>query len=203
MGFVLLVAGLALLAGRLCGGRLGRLATMPLRGPWLVPAAAAVQLGAALAIGLGGLPPRPVYRAALVLAAGPAAVFLLRNRRLPGVGLLAAGLLLNAVVVLANGAMPVSAYAAARAGVPAAAVEAIRVGADPRHESAGARTRLRLLGDVVPVPTPLRREVLSPGDCVAAAGLALLIVTGMRRRRVRPAVRRWTSTTAPSTASRR
>jgi hypothetical protein len=51
---------------------------------------------------------------------------------------------------------------------------------DRRHELEGPRTRLRPLGDVIPVPLPLRPEVVSPGDVLVAAGLGQLVVLGMR-----------------------
>jgi len=47
---------------------------------------------------------------------------------------------------------------------------------------ADAATRLTALGDVVPVALPPRREVVSVGDCLLAAGLALLVVRGLRPR---------------------
>jgi hypothetical protein len=109
-----------------------------------------------------------------------AAAFCARNLRVAGVPLVTLGLISNAVVVAANGAMPVSVSAATRAGVPVVDIAADR---DSRHEVAGPGTTLRILGDVVPVPLPVRSEVVSPGDVLVAAGLAELIVIGMLRRR--------------------
>ena len=99
--------------------------------------------------------------------------FLLRNRRLRGAGVVAAGLLLNAAVIGLNGAMPVERGAAQAAGVPYGAIAA---GRDARHEPAGPATRLRPLGDVVPVPLPLLPQVLSPGDVLVAAGLGVVVL---------------------------
>jgi hypothetical protein len=96
-----------------------------------------------------------------------------------GTGLVAVGLLANALVVGLNGAMPVSDAALGRAGV---STQDIVSGEDPRHELAGQGTRLRSVGDVIPVALPLRPEVVSPGDVLVAAGLAQLVVVGMRRR---------------------
>jgi len=78
----------------------------------------------------------------------------------------------------------VSERAAGRAGVSTAAVVG---GLDPRHERETPATRLRLLGDVVPVPLPLRPEVVSPGDVLVAAGLGQLVLLGMGAGRRRPA----------------
>ena len=111
-----------------------------------------------------------------------AAAFCARNLRVAGVPLVTLGLMSNAFVVAANGAMPVSVAAADRADVP---VVDIAVGQDSRHEIADSTTTLRFLGDVIPVPLPARSEVVSPGDVLVAAGLAELIVMGMLRTRRR------------------
>ncbi len=177
---VLAVAALvaALGIGRLAGGSLRRLATLPLRGTWLVGGAVVLQaagVGAALALDRSA---GSAYAAGLAGSAALAGLFLLRNRRLPGIPLATVGLALNAAVVVANGAMPVSLPAAARAGV---ATGPIAGGEDARHVVADGRTRLRPLGDVVPVPWPGHPEVVSPGDVLLVAGLGLLLVRGMRR----------------------
>jgi hypothetical protein len=164
---VVLVAALAI--GWLSGGSLEQLGSLPLRSLGLVAGALAAQL-------LGALVGGPAHPLGLVVSAGLVAAFLARNRGVRGTGLVALGLLANAVVVTANGAMPVSPQAADRAGV---GVLETLVG-DQRHELEGPRTRLRALGDVVPVPLPLRPEVVSPGDVLVAAGLGQLVVLGMR-----------------------
>lgn len=157
--------------GYATGGDLRRLGRLPLRRTGLVWAAGAVQLAGSL---LGG----PAYQAGLAGSAALVAVFLQRNRGLRGTGLLALGLLANALVVGVNGAMPVSLAAAGRAGV---STQDILTGADARHVVAGPGTRLRWLGDVVPVPWPVHPEAASPGDVLLSAGLAQLVVVGMRR----------------------
>jgi hypothetical protein len=50
---------------------------------------------------------------------------------------------------------------------------------DSRHLPAGADTALRPLGDVIPVPLPVRPEVVSIGDLLGAAGMAQLVATAM------------------------
>lgn len=171
MALVILVLVAAVAVGPAVGRPLGA-GDDPVRGWPLLLLAVLAQAGGAL-FGIAG------YRAGLLLSALLAGVFLARNRRLAGVPLVTLGLLLNALVVTANAAMPVSRYAAARAGVDfATAVPAT----DPRHEAAGAGTRLAALGDVAPLALPPHREVVSPGDCLLAAGLALLVLRGSRSR---------------------
>jgi len=152
------------------GGSLARLGEFTLRAPGLAVAALAVQLTGTV---VGG----PVHSIGLVVSSGLAVAFLVRNRGLTGAGLVATGLLLNVVVVVANGAMPVSLHVAERAGAP---VEGLLAGTDPLHELAGAQTRLALLGDVVPVRLPIRPEVVSAGDVLVAAGLGQLVALAMR-----------------------
>jgi hypothetical protein len=167
----------AIVLGWLCRGSLGRLADMPLRRRSLVGAAVAAQVAGALLAGALG---SPIYLAGLATSAACAAAFCGLNLRRAGVPLAAFGLAANAVVVGLNVAMPVSPYAAARAGI---ATGPIAAGVDARHTLAGPGTHLAVLGDVVPVPWPIAPEVISFGDGLLAAGLALFIFTGMRSRR--------------------
>jgi hypothetical protein len=180
VGLLICVAVGALLVGWITGGSLARLGDVPLRGwPLVLGAIAAVIAGTLLAT-MGGTPGRVCAVAGFVIAAGCLSILMLRNRRVEGVPLMAAGLLLNAVVVGANGAMPVSLYAEARAGVSSSVT--LLDGRDSRHEVAGPGTRLRPLGDVIPVPLPWRPETISAGDVLVIAGAGLLILAGMHRR---------------------
>jgi hypothetical protein len=164
VSLVLVVLLCALALGWLIGGGLDRLGALHLAHRWLVLAAFAALLGGT------------AHALGLLLSAGFAFAFLERNRGVRGTGLIALGLLANAVVVAVNGAMPVSLHAADRAG---ADVTDVLDGSDPRHELAGSGTRLSWLGDVVPVRLPRHPEVVSPGDVLLAAGIAQLVVIGM------------------------
>ncbi|MFN2537942.1 MAG: DUF5317 domain-containing protein [Mycobacteriales bacterium] len=166
----------ALVLGYARGGDLDRLGHLPLRAKRLVVAALVVQLLGALAGGWR-------YPLGLALSALLVGAFLLLNRGVQGTGLVATGLLLNALVVGVNGAMPVSADAMGRARL---STQDILSGTDPRHELLGPETHLDLLGDRIPVYLPWHPEIVSPGDVLVAAGLAELVVLGMgspRRRR--------------------
>jgi hypothetical protein len=144
----------------------------------LVVAAVAVQVvGAVLADHTGG---SWCYSAGLAASAACALAFCLANLRVAGIPLVALGLVLNAVVVARNGAMPVSIFSAHRAGV---SIISIATGNDPRHTIAGIGSVWRSLGDVIPLPLPAVPEVVSPGDVLVAAGLGEFIVMTSRRRR--------------------
>jgi hypothetical protein len=166
--------------GYALGGNWSRLTSLQLRWRRFVVAAVVAQLGGALVGVLGYGDPRRAYVLGLAASALCAAAFCARNLRVAGVPLVTLGLSSNALVVALNGAMPVSVSAASRANVP---VIDIATDHDSRHTIAGSRTTLGVLGDVIPVPLPLRSEVISPGDVLVAAGLAELVVIGMVRRR--------------------
>ncbi len=98
------------------------------------------------------------------------------NRRLPAAGLILIGLVLNMIVVVPNGGMPVSAQAIRIAGgtvedLPAADGSA-------KHHLMTEDDVLRPLGDVIPGPPPLS-DVLSIGDLFLYAGLACFVVLVM------------------------
>jgi Family of unknown function (DUF5317) len=189
---VLVVAVLALAVAVAAGG--DRLARLRVRAVRLLVAAAGLQL-------LTGIvaPGSAVLRApALVMSALLVGLFLAGNWQLAGVPLIAAGLLLNVAVVVANVAMPVSVRAAARAGLSESDLD---LGSDAFHERAGPDTRLARLGDTIPLALPGRPQVVSPGDVLVAAGVGLLLVMGGARPRRPVAQKRAERTTVLASES--
>jgi hypothetical protein len=172
MVLVLLVAAVALAATAMGGTRLTGVRIRAVR---LLVAAAVVQVGTSL-LAPGS---SAVRTAALVVTAVLVGLFLLGNGRLPGVPLVALGLLLNVLVIALNGAMPVSVRAAADAGIARSELE---LAEDAMREPVTAGTRLWWLGDVVPVGIPRWPQVVSAGDVLVAAGVGLLLVTAGARR---------------------
>lgn len=94
--------------------------------------------------------------------------FVLLNRRTPGMPAIGLGVLLNVIVISANGAMPVSTDAIRVAEVTSAPNEE-----SLKHEVLGPHTRLPWLGDVLPLPR--LKEILSIGDVALLVGIGLLI----------------------------
>jgi hypothetical protein len=82
------------------------------------------------------------------------------NRAIPGVWLIGVGSLLNEVVILANGGMPVDPQALAASGKPPPS--------DGLHVILGPDTRLSLLADVL--LAPVVNNIYSVGDVVLAVG---------------------------------
>jgi len=184
MLFVVGVA-LALVVGRLAGGRIERLTALGARWWW----AALIALGLQLLVVYG---PRELLDGAavpLIVASHVALLAVaLRNWRLTGAAIAGLGIALNLAVMLANGgSMPVAPETLARAG----RVEAWKIG----DGSVGTRlaqskdvilpadqTRLEPLADRYWTHLPGRLSILfSVGDLVLLAGVVTLTVRGMTR----------------------
>ncbi len=160
------------------GGRLGGLAAARLRAPGLVWVAVAIQawLGAtgSLAWPLGGR--FPILVATYVAVGAWLIVNATADVRLRvAFGLLALGWLLNLAAIIPNGGMPVSLHATAASGMAAG----IRVdqGHLGKHVEATSSTALPWLGDVLPAPA--LDSVLSVGDLVMCAGVAIGVSRSM------------------------
>ena len=177
MVLVLVVAVVALVVVAFTGP--ARLTRIRLRAVRLLVGAAVIQVTTSTL-----MPELAAARGvALVLTTVLVGLFLIGNARLPGVPLIALGLLLNVAVITVNGAMPVSAAAASRAGLSRAD---LHLDHDAMREPLRSGTRLGSLGDVVPVAMPRWPQVVSPGDVLVAAGVGLMLVTaGLRRPRSR------------------
>ena len=170
-----LAAGVAI--GYAQGGSLARLTRLPLRRTRLLLTALSL---AVLGVLFGWLW-EPLLCVLSALSWLTVAFYAWVNRAVPGAALVAIGLAANGLVLLLNGAVPVSADAAARAGADPIAV----VGPAGR-EPMGPDTRLPWLAKTVPVAFPPRPEVVSPGDAAVAAGLAVVAGVGMARTTGRP-----------------
>lgn len=160
---VILAAGIAV--GRTRGGSLRRLGEAKLRMMPVVFAGVALQAAAAYA---GN---RAAATTLALVSHVAVFVFAGANAKRPGMALLALGALMNFVVVAANGAMPVSLDALARAGIGSPAIGPPDLGG--LHEIMTPATRLRFLADVIPIR--VARHVVSAGDLVLWAGLALAV----------------------------
>ena len=180
----MLLAGiiLGLVAGLVAGGRLDNLLAIRLRWPLLIFVALALRLGTEAAL-LRDVALADQLRVPLLATAYAALVVALWvNRTRPGIGLALAGTVLNATAILVNGGyMPVWDQALSAAGMTEADVlspihfvlSAVPLGEFLRH--AGP------LGDVIPVPLPAVRNVLSIGDVLLATGLAFFAFAGLQR----------------------
>lgn len=172
---------LGALVGAATGGSFRALGKINFRWGWIVVAAVAVQA----ALSLPGVRTLPSgIRFALVIATYlVVGWWLYGNARATtggprlGVGLVAAGWILNFVAIVPNGGMPVSASAMREAGFPPSF--SVTNGHLSKHVLASSGTYLRFLGDAIPV-RPFQ-AVVSAGDVVMFLGIVVFLATAMHR----------------------
>jgi len=179
-----LVPGLvvvAVLLGYVLGGRLRRFENLRINrwGLAITGAVLTAIVNLFPALSIGPIPDTIVGPVLLALSYFLLAVFLLSNRWIPAGYVMIAGLLLNLVVVVANGGMPVRAEAITTAGGNPAVLQDATVG---KHHLMSGDDVLWHLGDVIGVPEPIG-VVLSPGDVLLYGGMVYSIVQIMRGRR--------------------
>ena len=162
---VLVVASVVVVIALMQGGSLANLAATKFGWVWVLVIALALQIEADI-FASSDLPQAVEIRLLVVTYFG-VALFMGLNFKLPGMPIAAAGLVLNAIVIFLNGAMPVSRWAADIAGAT--------LGQDlgVKHEIAGSNTVLPFLADVIPIP--YTSWVVSFGDVVLAVGIGVLV----------------------------
>ena len=173
---------LALLVGAIAGGGFPRLADLKLRWNLLLGGALLLRFLPGLARELDlavDIPAGAAYLLAYVLIFA----WLWGNWRVPGLQIAAVGIGANMLAVLINGGqMPIWAAAFFAAGFTEA-----DIAGDPFHFLLRADTVADfvssggLFGDVVPIPVPIIRDVVSIGDLLLALGIFWAIVSSMTR----------------------
>ena len=131
---------------------------------------------------------REIGPAMLALSYALLAAFLWVNRRLPAAPIMLIGLVLNLLVVVPNGGMPVSASAAETSGGSNAVLSPID---DGKHHLMTDDDVLTPLADVIAVPSPVG-VVLSIGDVFLYVGVmsfVVLIMLGRSGENPRPPAR--------------
>ncbi len=167
------------LAVPLLGGRLTALADVRARFAWMLVVALGLQ---AISLNAPGIPEglRPVLQLASYPVAG---VFVVANRRMPGMLLIGLGALLNVTAMSVNGGvMPASPSALVAAGLPLRNESYVNSGL---VEDA----KLPFLGDVFAIPEPLPlHNVFSVGDICIGLGVVVAMhgLCGSRLPRPRP-----------------
>ncbi len=160
--------------GYLRGGRWQALGSFRVRWPLLPAVAVALQMALAVSPalrGLRGARPALLVTSYLLVGGWIWANALVRDGALRrALIVVAEGWLLNVVVMVANGGMPVSASALARVGHAGAVVSQGHLW---KHVAVSPATRMPLLGDVIPLPVPLLRSVISLGDVAMLVGLGV------------------------------
>lgn len=164
----------SLLTVPIFGGRLGRLSQLRLRHAWIIVVALAIQVVIVNVIP-GGNP--EVHHVLHLVSYGLAAAFLIANRQVAGMSMIALGAVANfSAIVANNGIMPASASALRAAGETPSAGTFL-------NSAYVAHPRLSILGDIFAIPKwwPLH-NVFSIGDiCIAiGAGVAIHVLCSSR-----------------------
>ena len=166
MPFLVAIA-LGLVFGLVTGGKIGNLARMKFRWPWLILAAVVVR-EAALVTPLVRV---DATRFAYVLSLAAIVVWTVFHfERLRGIWLVTAGTALNLLVIIVNNArMPVA---------PEFAGILVQRGTIGPYTVMGPGTNLNLLGDWIRL-YPLS-TAFSPGDVLIGLGLAIVVFLAVR-----------------------
>jgi hypothetical protein len=150
----------------LAGGHLSRLSELEVRATWAVLASAAIQIVITSAVRGGD---HALHVGLHMVSYVMVAWFLVANRRLIGMPLVALGAALNVIVISANGGVMPASAAALR-------IADIGTSAGFENSAAIAHPRLPFLGDVIPVPGPWPiGNVLSVGDLLIVTGALILL----------------------------
>ena len=171
--FILYAIPLGILLGFVRGGRLGNLGELRFEWGWLVLAGLAAQVAIfspQIGAVVGGAAPALYVASSLAVLAA-----VLRNWRIPGLKLVAAGAASNLVAIVANGGyMPADPAALAQAGLGPAG--------DYTNSIVTNRPVLWPLTDIFGMPDWLPfANVFSIGDVLIAAGIVVAIAAGMAR----------------------
>jgi hypothetical protein len=159
IGVVMLVA---IASVPLTGGRLGALADIRPRHTWAILTAVAAQIVITTIAPDGSA---SLHAGLHVGTYAVAAIFVVANRRLPGLWLIALGAGLNLLVIAVNGGvMPADRDALERAGLPV-------ISGEFENSTVLEDPELPVLGDVFAVPEPLPfANVFSVGDILLVLG---------------------------------
>lgn len=164
-------------------GKLRRLADLPLKRTELIILGFLIQFGLVF-LGQKGFSLLLKWGAYLhILSYLLLLVAMWYNRHIREMRIIGLGILINFIVILANGGqMPVSVDALLRAHLEDF-LHLLSSKTYVIHTILGENTQLKFLADVIPLPPPYPRpRVLSIGDIIMAVGLFILIQRSMVQR---------------------
>jgi hypothetical protein len=175
VSYVLAAVVVGIASGYLFGGRLSGLAEARLRWWPALVVGGVLQVASLFVDGTLGV-------GALLASFGCIITFTAMNLTRAGMGIVLVGVALNAIVIGANGGMPVRESAIVASGL-ADEHEIDELDFNSKWHLETTDDRFTVLGDIIPVPGV--GEVLSFGDLVMAVGVADVIAQLMRGARPR------------------
>lgn len=179
MLWLAIVLFFALAISMLRGGRLINLGDIELSAWWLLFIALALQ------VGTRWLPDEDwADTAGLVMILGSFVllmILVIANRKKPGMWIAGLGVLMNFIVIAANGGMPVLAGAAEVAS--GFEVSSPDLSGSYKHVPLDEDSQLTFLADVIPLRLAGIGEVISLGDIFLALGLGAFLEHELRRPR--------------------
>jgi len=130
------------------------------------------------------VPRQTMFQIVVLILSQLALIFLLLlNRHLPGIKLFVLGVVLNTVVMVANGGwMPMTPDTYHFAHPDRKAEIYAKPGGSKNIVLSRSETRLWVLSDIIPVNLPWRRNVVSIGDLCLVLGAAQFIFLGTQKR---------------------
>lgn len=170
------ILAIAFLAAILAGGRLRNLEHIHFRYIWLVILAFLLQFGldAAAVRGQAWVGETGIYIHLFSYLLLFLAIYL--NWSITGMKIIGFGILVNFLVIAANhGIMPVRGDL-----LPVEMQSALAAGKSGTHGLIEIKTRLKYLADIIYLPLPYQKILLSFGDIVIDIGVFLLIFLGMK-----------------------
>jgi hypothetical protein len=166
---------IAIIIGYLLKGRLMNIEQIDIKAIWLVIISFFLEFSIVMLIQKGILE-KGILTYILdfgMYAILVAFIYINRNNKL--IVLMGIGFLLNCIPIFLNGgAMPVGEQAIRISGI------SININREGLYTIINDETKFWLLGDIIPF-IGLRRYVISIGDVIAAIGMMLIIITGMRK----------------------
>jgi len=165
---IVAAVAVAVISVPLFGGNLGALATLRVRHVWSAVTAIALQV--VIISVLEKVIPHALGSALHLVSYGLAGWFVVANRHIRGLWVVALGGLLNVVAIAANdGVMPASDAAMRAAGIATGPNEFVNSGAV-------SHAKLAFLGDLFAWPKPLPlANVFSIGDVLLAVGIGIVL----------------------------
>lgn len=181
----IIAIGMGILLGWLAGGKIINLADLKFEKAWLVVVAFLIQTTAQI-LGVRGFAFISDY--SMILQGIVFCLLLIGfwyNRKYIGIWFIAAGCLINALVMMLNGGkMPVDVNIMKKLGAAPEIIEQVKMGIDGKHTIITESTRLVFLSDIMSPPPVLNwlMKIISIGDIIVLFGLFVLIFEAVNKK---------------------